>query len=335
MSRERRSYLTLIIILLNTIIVFDVNAVTCNGKFANPITDVCWSCLFPMSIGAGKVSTTLNPDTENPVSPICACGTPIPRIGIAIGYWEPMALVDVTTKPFCMVNLGIKVNMGASYKMGMVNASQGGISRSFYDVHWYKFPLMLWLNILTNATCLEAGDLDLAYLTELDPTWHDDELAFILNPEAILFGNQVAQASCAADAVASTLGAKIINSALFWCAGAQGSMYPLSGNVQNHIGGVQASTLLTERMAFKLHRELLLWDSIGTTSMLCSQYPMPIMPKHRYRYQMINPIAATGKVIGCRPFGASTATWEAGHEIPIKGEDFGYLVWRKRNCCAL
>lgn len=24
---------------------------TCHGKFVNPITDVCWSCLFPLSIG--------------------------------------------------------------------------------------------------------------------------------------------------------------------------------------------------------------------------------------------------------------------------------------------
>ena len=24
----------------------------CTGKFVNPITDICWSCLFPLSIGA-------------------------------------------------------------------------------------------------------------------------------------------------------------------------------------------------------------------------------------------------------------------------------------------
>jgi len=34
--------------------------------------------------------------------------------------------------------------------------------------------------------------------------------------------------------------------ALFWCAGSQGSMYPLTGHVQEHVGGVQASTLLTK-----------------------------------------------------------------------------------------
>lgn len=28
---------------------------TCHGKFVNPITDVCWSCLFPLSVGGLKI----------------------------------------------------------------------------------------------------------------------------------------------------------------------------------------------------------------------------------------------------------------------------------------
>ncbi|MBP9777691.1 MAG: TraU family protein [Rickettsiaceae bacterium] len=308
-------------------------AVNCTGNFVNPITDVCWSCLFPLTIGSAKVVSSKNPDTENPASPICACGTPVPRIGLAIGFWEPTALVDVTRKPFCFVNMGgLKLNMGAEYKMGMVAKDQG-IGNSFYDVHWYKFPLMYWLNLLTQGSCMQAGDFDLLMISELDPTWSDSELAFILNTEAILFGNPLAQAACAADAVASSTGLLPL-SPLFWCSGAQGSNYPLSGSTQNHIGGVQASTLLTQRMAFKLHRELLIWDSVGVDGAICEQYPMPIMPKHRYRYQAVNPVASTSKLGGCKPFGYSTALWEAGHELPVKGEDFGYLVWKKRNCCA-
>ncbi|MBP9777639.1 MAG: TraU family protein [Rickettsiaceae bacterium] len=313
----------------------------CTGRITNPITDVCWSCLFPLSIGSAKVAkiaSGMNPDTENPSSPICVCptATPIPRVGVAIGYWEPAALVDVTRTPYCLVNLGgIKPNLGASYKMGSVTSNGGNGNTSFYDVHWYKFPLMLWLNILTDVACMQGGQLDIGYLSELDPTWHDDELAFITNPEAILFGNPIAQASCAADAVAASVGLLPL-SPLFWCAGSQGSMYPLSGAVQNHVGGAQASTLLTQRVTFKMHRLLLLKDSFGVNGpMLCSETTTPIMPKHRYRYQMVYPVASTSKLTGCKPFGASTALWEAGHEYPVKGEDFGYLVWKKRNCCAL
>ncbi|WP_424515674.1 TraU family protein [Psychroserpens sp.] len=33
--------------------------------------------------------------------------------------------------------------------------------------------------------------------------------------------------------------------------------------------------------------------------------------------------------------GASTTFQSPGKVIPAIGEDMGYLVWRKRNCCAL
>lgn len=304
----------------------------CTGHFANPITDVCWSCLFPLSIGSAKVAKSHNSDTKNPKSPLCVCGS---RIGLAVGFWEPISLVDVTYKPFCMVNLGgFQINAGAKYKKGSQQARQGEDSRSFYHVHWYKFPLMLWLNILINSACVQAGEFDVAYLSELDPSWDSESLALLLAPEAVLFGNIVAQSACAADAVSSSTKGKPLN-ALFWCAGAHGSLYPLTGSVQEHISGAQASSLLAERMAYKLHREGLLWDSRGEDgNALCHERPHLVIPKDRYRYQMTYPYAATSKRFGCHAFGASTVFWESGKEYPIKGEDFGYLIWRKRNCCA-
>jgi hypothetical protein len=73
-----------------------------------------------------------------------------------------------------------------------------------------------------------------AYITELDPLWNADELSFILNPEAILFGNPIAQAACAADCVAATAGFPL--NPLFWCGGCQGSLYPFTGNNPAHNG---------------------------------------------------------------------------------------------------
>jgi conjugal transfer pilus assembly protein TraU len=60
-------------------------SVTCHGKFINPITDVCWSCLFPLSIGGLSIWKGSRPDPKNPTFPLCACGSPIPRIGIRSG----------------------------------------------------------------------------------------------------------------------------------------------------------------------------------------------------------------------------------------------------------
>ncbi len=63
-----------------------VMAQTCTGRFVNPITDVCWECLFPISIGPVRIGSASGaPDTPNPSSPICLCGSPIPRIGLSLG----------------------------------------------------------------------------------------------------------------------------------------------------------------------------------------------------------------------------------------------------------
>lgn len=305
---------------------------TCQGSFVNPITDVCWSCLFPITIGSMTAVSGNLKDTPNPSSPLCACGSPIIRPGISVGFWEPVALTDVTRTPFCMVNLGgLQLPMGSTHAKGTAESANSDHNHSFYYVHWYKYPLLFWINVLTDEVCLETGDLDIAYLTELDPTWNDDEWSFLQSPESFLFGNIIAQAACAADSLAASASLPI--DSLFWCAGAQGGMYPLNGHVQEHVGGVQASTLLTERMAYKMHRDLLITDSVGENSpALCINPRLPILLKSRYRYQMTNPVPTTGSN-GCRPFGATTTVWEAGHEVPFKGEDFGYLVFRKRNCC--
>lgn len=305
----------------------------CHGNFVNPITDVCWSCLFPITIGSMNVMSGSQKDTDNPSLPICACGSPIIHPGISTGFWEPIALTDVTRTPYCMVNLGgLQLPMGTTLGQGETESANSNYNNSFYYVHWYKYPLLYWLQVMTDGLCLETGDLDIAYLTELDPTWNDDELGFLQNPEAFLFGNLIAQAACSADSLAASISLPM--DALFWCAGSQGSLYPMNGYVQEHVGGVQASLLVTERMDYKLHHDQLITDSVGENSpALCYNPRLPILPKSRYRYQMVNPLPTVGGN-GCHPFGAATATWEAGHEIPFTGEDFGYLVFRKRNCCA-
>lgn len=115
------------------------------------------------------------------------------RVGLAIGYWEPMALTDVTRSPYCMVNLG-----GFNINIGNVGSGTGGQENranpgAFYHVHWYKYPLTYWLNIITSMGCLQGGDTDIGYLSELDPMWDSSSLSMIIQPEAILFGNVIAQ----------------------------------------------------------------------------------------------------------------------------------------------
>ncbi len=311
-------------------------AAPCTGNFINPL-NICWSCLFPLSIGEMQVKGGLLPDTkDNPSSPIGICPDEKlgARVGLNIGFWEPFAITDVTDTPYCLVNLGgLKLDLGLKRGQGGKQTSSNNHG-AFYHVHWYKYPLLAWLNIITSVGCMQAGDFDIAYMTELDPTWNDSQFAFVLNPEAIFFGTPVAQVACAADAIATSANQLPIDE-LFWCAGSQGSMYPFSGHVSGSSSPVQTAILLSERMDYKMHRMLLIEDSNPTDDSIdnvCSQHLSPILKKSRYRYELMNPVT-DGK--HCYPFGHTTLDWEAGHIKPDKPAQYGALIWRKRNCTFL
>lgn len=308
----------------------------CQGRFVNPLTDICWSCLFPMTIGGANVSGGGFEDTPNPSGFLCMCPRPplnLPTPGVPVSFWEPARLVDVTRTPYCLINMGGIQLAGSGRMQGRGSVSDkshsGGLRRSFYQVHWYVYPVIYWLELLMDFACLERASFDVAYLTELDPLWNDEETGFILNPEAVLFGNPIAQGACAADCALASIG--FPNDALFWCGGCQGSLYPFSGTISAHVGGVQASLLATQRMMAKLHRELLLHGYMGSAGQ-CTKYPMPIIKKTQYKTQMVYPIPSTERG-GCHPLGRSETLWASNREFPYQGEDFGYLIWRKRNCC--
>ncbi|SPX55393.1 conjugal transfer pilus assembly protein TraU [Klebsiella pneumoniae] len=69
--------------------------------------------------------------------------------------------------------------------------------------------------------------MDIAYLSEIDPTWVDSSLTTILNPEAVIFANPIAQGPVQQ----MPLPAPLICLSMFCsgCAGSQGSMYPFNG----------------------------------------------------------------------------------------------------------
>ena len=103
-------------------------------------------------------------------------------------------------------------------------------------------------------------------------------------------------------------------------------MYPLSGEVAEHVSTVQASTLLAERTVFKLHRLMMIPDT--SSDDVCRETQHALLPKSRYRYQMVYPHQGS-----CQPFGRTTAFWGSNKINPLQGDDTGYVIWRKRNCC--
>ena len=236
--------------------------------------------------------------------------------------WEPARLVDASRAPWCFPNLG-----GLNLDAGL---PAGTRANGFFKRRW-RFGFRLARPLLRLPAALvdrgaarlwaawKAGGLDIAWVSELDPAWRDDELSFLLNPEAALFADLPAQAACAADCAAASAGLPL--DPLYWCAGCQGGMYPLTGNVGAHVGGVQASLLAAQRLVFRLHRLLLAWGTSGSAA-LCGRYPMPIMKKSQYRWQMTQPVPATSPLTGCNPTGRSTVLWEALRELPVAGREF-------------
>ena len=310
---------------------------TCNGNFVNPIGDICWDCMFPLSIGPLSIAGGEHPDTQNYGSPICLCPMPAPpfiRIGIAIGFWEPVRLADVSQDPWYFVNLGgIEIDPGFNigHKASEAGAERGGAGS--YHVHWYIYPLFYWLELLADFACVERSNFDVAYLSEIDPLWQDDELSYLINPEAALFANPIAQAACAADCTSVTTTGRNIPG-LFWCAGCHGTVYPMNGNIQADNSRIQGGLLAAERMTFKLHRQLAAFTTSGPSA-ICQKQISPIWPREQYRYQLVNPVPHLSGPGTCPRAGTATMVYEEGMTYPGPGEDLGFLVWRKRNCCAL
>ena len=94
-SMIRRLFLMLTALLAFGLAPVQVSAQTppskCTGKFVNPVTDICWSCIFPISLGGAKLWPG-RPDTNNPDFPLCARAARRSRaLGLRWGSGSPRA----------------------------------------------------------------------------------------------------------------------------------------------------------------------------------------------------------------------------------------------------
>jgi conjugal transfer pilus assembly protein TraU len=292
----------------------------CTGRIFNPITDVCWSCILPISIGSASVGGSV-PDTPNISTIPCVCPGKIlgaPQIGIPIGFWEGIEIYDMVKDPFCFVSLGGK-QIDEQIFTGTGSASPQGRAgkHATWHLHQYMMPIFKLLSIVFDTLCLEISTVspfDIAYMTELDPMWMDDELTFVINPEAVIFNNIIAQAACVADCVSATTYLPL--DALFWCGGCQGSMYPMTGNIPGDYGSIQSTVMTLQRFMYKMHRELQAWDTSGQEA-LCQPIPMPIIKKSQYRTQLTYPVPMNtgGLINGCQQMGRSNVLYDFSKEI--------------------
>jgi conjugal transfer pilus assembly protein TraU len=307
----------------------------CKGTVLNPVTDICWQCMFPAMIGGNSYGRAGESNPGNVTSPVCVCpnSKDSVTIGVTTAFWEHARLIETVKDPYCFPALGISMN---NPKPGFSSGSSksqahGDTDESFQQVHYYIFPAWSILQLFMDFPCAESGSFDLAYMTEVDPMWNDDSLAFIINPEALLFGNPVSQLACIADSVAAAVTQPV--DPLFWCMGSWGSFYPLSGSM-NENNPLNVNAGLAARMLFKLGRESLLYD-VGINKCASNGVMSPILTKSNYRMQEVRPVKGND----CIPIGRTSLIWGANKNPPWgstagSADNFLWSLTRRRICCV-
>lgn len=301
---------------------------------AGLMSDVCWECIFPIVIFQVPLGGGSMPYERYQGSPICYCAseTYFGGFGITLSMWQPSNIIELVRHAYCSPTLdgvtlqqGVRLSGGEYTNVAQTKSHGRG---AFYNYHMFAFPLLALLDLFVDERCgMGYTDFDLTYISEIDPTWNDDELADMLNPESVLFTNPVAEAACLADSAAALVGEPI--GALFWCAGTWGFIYPFTGN-DEHPGSIPRDTsLLAFRAIAALHRRGLM-DLTMTGSALCSPQPALIIPKGQYKLSTMYPIP---EVDFNHWGGESSFEWGEWRSYAGPGEDFVYLVWRWRDCC--
>jgi conjugal transfer pilus assembly protein TraU len=341
--------------------------------FTNVFDQICWDC-FLDSISLMGVNVGDEPDGAANKLPVCACtdALGVPEIGYPLAFWRPAKVNEVVTKPWCSPALGgIKLQetmTGLGTETHASPKSSGNVQRAFYHHHYFSYPIMEMLGMLAFPSCTDGYiDMDLLYISEIDPLWNNDLLSLILNPEAIIFANPVAKLWCMQDCLTTTANAQ--SELNYGCAGCDGDLYPMTGNVSRQTDKVAASSLITQRVLAGLHRKGLARRTIGSTAMCKPEY-FPTIPRSQYKFSMMYPVPqaasnlassttsrasdesstaegfreklAGGDVVSdafnqcCHPMGMSTSRWctpYGGRERAGK-DAYLYMIWNYRDCCV-
>ncbi len=309
----------------------------CNGQFPNLITDLCWDCMFPVSIAGGIINIGASGDdydTGASKLPVCACINNL-MIGTPMSFWEPRYMVDTTNKPGCMPLLGgvdISPPFNANEYGGEKATTRqiGGTQRTaFVHVNEYINPVMSALGVISASPCLDNRSFDLPFISWADPTWNDDTLSLMLTPYAYPFAGIASIAAEAPDAISATFGFPLAS--LFWVAGSWGPMYPLTGNAQMSNTPEQVAHLMIARLFAKLHAAGTQQSTAGDAALRsCGAmgFPQLIMDKRQYKTNRVFPFPDNM----CTPIGRPLLLQEKLASRP-HDKDYGYFVFQRKDCC--
>lgn len=309
------------------------SAVNCKGKTFNAMSDPDWNNLYPIVI----MGVSMGPNSDPPsmaMPPICVCPGiyDIPSPGISVSYWQPLYISEVVQTAGCSPSLGGKELLpeytALSAHSGFFNSNIGGADSSKVQLHWYEYPVFGMLDEFKDLVCRGSNGFNLAYVTEVDPTWQNDSWAAVLNPEAALFTSNVAQLACSADSVAANIAFPL--DPLFWCAGSWGGVYPFSGTANQSVGVNQRNNLVLSKFLARQARLGLAFQTVGPDA-ICTTHPNPIWIKSEYRLNQVYPVPLHGapQVIGALPEKQFPPVTN-----PPGMADTVNLIWQGQECCV-
>lgn len=308
---------------------FGLNAVNtyaaCDGTFINPVTDIQWSCTFPIRVGGVQLASGGEENPSSTTSPVCVCEQgALPIIGIRVSFWEPTRIIETVSDSYCMQSMGMSLKKSADGKLdGGLTNNDSGSGKAFQQMHYYIFPAWAILDMFMDLPCIESDSFDIAMMTELNPAWNNELLSLIVNPESLLFANPAATLACSSDSISATSGMPI--NALFWCMGAWGNSYPLAGSITS-TDYVEANAGLAARGIYLMGRTGLLMD---TSNDGCTKSYSPIWNKDRYRLQIMKPTKGSA----CLPIGREGLLWTGGKHSG-NSDNFSWMMFKKNDCCA-
>ncbi len=301
-----------------------VVASPCNQGFINPLTKVYWPCIFPVQIAGITVGKKTPLDQDNPSSPVCFCPSSfgIPAPGIRINFWSPNRWIDTVENPGCMMPLSVDILPEDGRLHGSTRNTHQQAT-TFAQMHYYIAPVWAILGLFTDVPCLEPGGFDVALISEVLPTYQNEVLGAIINPEAVLFGNPAALLACVADAAVTHTGGTI--DTLFWCMGGWGLTYPLGGRSSSG-DIVEANAAIAAKQIFTMGRLGLLRNHSRDG---CSQKLAPIWTKSLYKLQEMVPVRQSG----CVNIGRTGLVWTT-LKHPPQHDNYSWQMFEKVFCCV-
>lgn len=309
------------------------------GSLFGVLKNTDWNNAFPITVFGISAGPNSNPPRLH-MRPLCKCNWRFPGLneipfGIGITYWLPLYIAEVTHKAGCFIALPeTHILKGYEAQSSGRNPlpSGGNSTNQNRQVHFYIYALFKLLDLFSEILC-SAGNkgFDLAYVTEIDPSWQNDLWASTFFPEGALFANPVARVACAVEAVKINLLRSFPIDAMWWCLGSN-HMYPVSSN-----SGVTDSAEMTNmkalgRFLYKQHRTFFLSETIGKSAECSSNYT-PRLPKQQYR---VNPVFPKAERVS-KPIvlGRDYKFWKFPPSLANfpSHEGGAYVLWRGTQCC--